>query len=140
MNLKNKKYKKRKVSKMNESKIVIKEFPENGVVKATMPDCSDDVVNTVNQIAENASHYFYCGNYGRNNNTILMDDYFEGMSKIHPDSGDTYDFKTGKVIAKNKCVEKYNKSFDKKMVKVVRDAENFVKALKDYCDNHYIKY
>lgn len=124
---------------MNESKIIIKEFPESCVVKATMPNCSYDVAKTVNQIAR-ASHYFCLCNYGYNNNTILMDNCFEGVAKVHPESDDSFDMKTGKIIAKNKCVAKYNKSFDRKMVKVVRDAENLVKALKDYCDNHYIKY
>ena len=125
---------------MNENKIVIKEYPEAQVVKATMSDCDQDIAEVVNKIAKRSSHYFGFCRWGRSNHTTLMKHRFEGVARVYPNSGDVYDAQAGKIIAKNKCVEKYNKSFDKKMIKVVHDAENFVKALKDYCDKHYIEY
>lgn len=110
---------------------------ENGIVKATIEGCANDVVNRLSRVmaCEAASEK------GRLRKAATISDVFCGVAKCHPE--DNFDEAVGIEIARKRMLDKYHTARVKALNRVdaVLDNEEFIimneiqKVLKT-CRNH----
>ena len=82
-------------------------MPEKGKVIAVLTDCKYDAVNKIDKICMDTDFYFMC------DEKFYMPNSFKATAQIS--GGDMYDEAIGKKIAREKLMNKYYTSFDKRM-------------------------
>lgn len=98
------------------------------IVKAVLMDTRDDFGSVVEKIFDRAN----LESFWAIDNSSFMKDSYSGKAKVNFDDGDTFNFDTGKEIARKRCLEKYHKAFDKRMCQLLYDARKLEATIEFY--------
>ena len=111
-------------------------YPEAGVVKAKLTGVQDNVFIAIYKLLDNHSKFlnvYYDGE-------LMLDNQFNGKARANFTLGDSYDEKIGSDLARKRCMSKYHKNFDKRMVSFLTDVRTLLAAVEHYCDTTGIDY
>lgn len=111
-------------------------YPEAGVVKAKLIGVEENVLVAIAKILGNHSKYLGV-TYDPD---LILSGQFTGKARANFALGDTYDEKVGTTLARERCMSKYHKNFDKRMLKFLTDVRSVVAAVEHYCDTVGIDY
>lgn len=76
---------------------------------------------------------------------LYMEDYempasFKAWSKCNVNKGDTFDPEYGKELAKKRCLDKYHKQLNSRLLLFLADVREIVARTERYLDKHSIDY
>lgn len=116
---------------MNINRVEFKECG-NGVVKATINDCTYDALEKLNRkfIAPSTSDIEIDNHWDARNNEYLMRYSYSAIARCSAD--DEYDFEVGKRIAAKRLAEKYNKAVDRRLAKFLVHMNKALKSMDKY--------
>ncbi len=112
-------------------------YPHAGVVKAKLIGVEDNVLIAIGKLLKN--HSKYLGVF-RGYDKLKLDNQFNGKARANFSLGDAYDEKFGSDLARKRCMAKYHKNFDKRMVAFLTDVRTLLAATEHYCDTTGIDY
>lgn len=111
-------------------------YPEAGVVKAKLTGVQDNVFIAICKILGNHSKFlsvYY-------DDELELSNQYNGKARANFTLGDSYDEKIGSDLARKRCMSKYHKNFDKRMVSFLTDVRTVLAAVEHYCDTTGIDY
>lgn len=111
-------------------------YPEAGVVKAKLTGVEDNVFIAICKILGNHSKFlsvYY-------DDELELSNQYNGKARANFTLGDSYDEKIGSDLARKRCMSKYHKNFDKRMVSFLTDVRTVLAAVEHYCDTTGIDY
>ena len=111
-------------------------YPNAGVVKAKLTGVEDNVFIAICKLLGNHSKFlsvYYDGE-------LKLENQFNGKARANFSMGDAYDEKFGSDLARKRCMAKYHKNFDKRMVSFLTDVRTLLAATEHYCDINGIDY
>lgn len=79
------------------------------MLKNTKFDCYNKAMKICKEVSDHCPHIYLCPDP----NKMMMPNEFKGVAICHED--DVFDEETGKSIAKRICLDKYYRSFDKRL-------------------------
>ena len=112
-------------------------YPYAGVVKAKLTGVEDNVLIAIAKILRN--HSKYLGVF-RGYDNLRLPNQYNGKARANFTLGDSYDEKIGSDLARKRCMSKYHKNFDKRMVSFLTDVRTVLAAVEHYCDTTGIDY
>ena len=63
---------------------------------------------------------------------------YVGKAKVNTDEGDTFDYEVGSKLARERCLDKYHKAFDSRVVWALEDARSLVAWIEHYAEKKNI--
>lgn len=111
-------------------------YPEAGVVKAKLTGVEENVLIAIAKILGNHSKYLGV----TYDPALILSGQFTGKARANFTLGDSYDEKIGSDLARKRCMSKYHKNFDKRMVSFLTDVRTVLAAVEHYCDTTGIDY
>lgn len=111
-------------------------YPHAGVVKAKLTGIEDNVFIAICKILGNHSKFLSAYYDGE----LMLPNQYNGKAKTNFTLGDTYNEETGSKLARERCMSKYHKNFDKRMVAFLTDVRTVLAATEHYCDTVGIDY
>ena len=63
---------------------------------------------------------------------------YVGKAKVNTDEGDTFDYEVGSKLARERCLDKYHKAFDSRIVWALEDARSLVAWIEHYAEKKNI--
>lgn len=112
-------------------------YPHAGVVKAKLTGVEDNVLIAIGKLLRN--HSKYLGVF-RSHDELTLGNQFTGKARANFTMGDAYDEKVGSDLARKRCMAKYHRNFDKRMVSFLTDVRTLLAATEHYCDINGIDY
>ncbi len=106
---------------------------ENKLTTGTLVNAENDIIKFITKRIKNGSKYFTIKDESELTDLKLKDSY-TAVVKCHED--DEYNEEEGQEIVKYKTLDKYYKSFDGKLKKIIIDIMCFAFNLLNYVYNH----
>lgn len=111
-------------------------YPDAGVVKAKLIGVEENVLIAIAKILGNHSKYLGVTYHP----DLILSSQYNGKARANFTLGDTYDEKIGADLSRKRCMSKYHKNFDKRMVTFLTDVRTVLAAIEHYCDTTGIDY
>ena len=104
---------------------------DNVSTSVLLVNAEDDAETTIKGIIRRS---------GFNNKSYPMNNEFEGRSKCNVEAGDTYDHETGFKMATERCLGKYHKQLNTRLLQFLASVRNLCAYTEHYLDKQGIKY
>lgn len=104
----------------------------NGVVVATINNCSYDAVDFINtKFIDGVRQCLWFGSGYKNGERYYMQDTYKAIAKCNKDE-DTFDAEVGKRIALGRLTDKYHNSLNKRIHNFIEDLDKVLDDAEDY--------
>ena len=113
----------------------------NRIVKASLYNTSEDAVQAINGICRKANLKILepeIDYWSPEDSIAWMPDSFSGKAKLNVSQGDTWNEEVGSQFARERCLSKYHRAFDSRILKALEDARTLVVCFEHYCKKHGI--
>jgi len=116
-------------------------YSDGKVIKADLDDTMFDAIDVIEKIfrSTNPKSFFITTFFEDSRgfhikNEMLLKDRYTGKAKCNTDEGDKVNEEIGKEYARGRCLERYRRAFDKRILTLLNDARALVACTEHYCE------